>query len=208
MNKIYLAIIFIFLSASSFSQNDAAATKILSTVSGKMKNSTGVKTSFSMVSKNRLGKINNTATGKMYLKGNKYYIKQGTTEIFNDGKKNWNYNGGDEVTVTDAEGDEQVLNPQRLISGQFDQDFLYKLVSSKGLYHEILLTPIDKRKSFKQINIFIDKTKYMVTKAKVVDKSSNTYDLTFNRMNTNSVIADSSFIFDKNRYNKSIEVIE
>lgn len=208
MNKIYLVISLTFLSLTSFSQNDIAATKILNAVSAKMKNSSGVKTSFSMVAKNRMGKINSTVNGKMLVKGIKYYIMQGSMEIFNDGKKNWSYNGGDEVTVTDAEGDDQPLNPQRLISGQFDQDFIYKLIPSKGLYHQIQLTPKEKRKNFQEINLFVDKTKSIVAKAMVLDKNSNTYNITFNRTSTNATIADSSFVFDKKRYNKNIEVIE
>ncbi len=48
----------------------------------------------------------------------------------------------------------------------------------------------------------------MNSKAKIVDKSSNTIEITLNTINTNANLPDNTFVFDKSKYKKNIEVIE
>ncbi|WP_018612248.1 LolA family protein [Segetibacter koreensis] len=210
MKKVYyLFIIALSLVAGSAkSQTDAGAKKILDEVTAKLKTYKGINAGFTLISKSRTGQINNNVNGKIFIKGNKYYIKEGTTEIFSDGNKTWNYNGNDEVTVTAADADDQAFTPQKLLTDFYDKDFSYKLVSSAGNYNQIQLVPVDKRKNFQKINVFVDKSKGMITKAKVIDKSSNTIDFNLKNINTRADIADDTFVFDQKKYNKNIEVIE
>ena len=209
MNKTYFLLIALSLITNTAkAQNDPAVKEILDTVTTKLKTYKGINAGFTLVSKSRSGKINNSVNGKISIKGNKYYIKEGDTEIFSDGNKTWNYNGNDEVTVTAADADEQALTPQKILTGFSDKDFTYKLVSSTGNFNEIQLVPIDKRKNFKKVNLFVDKSRMIITKAKVVDKSSNTIDFKLNNINTNADIADNTFVFNQKKYNKNIEVIE
>ena len=209
MNKIYVLLIaFALMAGAAKAQNDARAKKILDAVTAKVKAYKGVNAGFTLVSKSRTGKINNNVSGNISIKGNKYYIKEGSTEIFSDGNKTWNYNGDDEVTVTAANANDDMLSPQKLLTDFYDKDFSYKLVSSTGAYDEIQLVPTDKRKNFKQINVFVQKSKMMITRAKIVDKSSNTIDFNLKNINTNASIADETFVFNQQKYGKSIEVIE
>lgn len=208
MKKIYIAFVCFLFTMKTFSQNDVSAKQILNAVTAKMKNSSGIKTTFTITTKNRFGKISSTTNGKLYMKGKKYYIQQGDSEIFNDGTKNWNYNGDNEVTVSEAADNEQSFQPQKLLSGNFDEDFICKMVSSAGNYHQIQLTPKDKRKNFAQINLYVDKVKFVVAKAKVLDKSKTEFNIVFTQMTSKGEIPDSRFVFDKSKYNKPIEVIE
>lgn len=210
MKKLYniLIIALTLITASVKAQNDANAKKILDAVTAELKSNKGINASFTLISKSPSGKINNNVNGKISIKGNKYYIKEGSTEIFNDGNKTWNYNGNDEVTVTAADADDQAFSPQKLLSGFYDNDYTSKLVSSAGNFNQIQLLPIDKRKNFQKINVFVDKSKKMITKAKVVDKAGNTIDFNLKNINTNTNIADNTFVFDQKKYNKKIEVIE
>ncbi len=208
MNKIYFLLLALCLiTGSAKAQNDPAK-KILDAVTAKLKTYKGINAGFTLLSRSRSGKINNNVTGKTSIKGNKYYIKEGGTEIFSDGSKIWNYNGNDEVTVTSADEDNQALTPQKLLTGFYDKDFTYKLISSTGKYNEIQLAPVDKRKNFQKINVFVDKSKMLITKAKVVDKSSNTITINLKNINTSANIADDTFVFDQKKYNRNIEVIE
>lgn len=209
MKKIYYLIIALaMIAGSAKAQNDPNAKKILDAVSAKLKTYKGITAGFNLVSKSRSGKVNNKVAGKISIKGNKYYIKQGATEIFSDGNKTWNYNGNDEVTVTTVDADNQTLTPQKLLTNFYDKDFTYKLVSSAGNYNEIQMVPNDKRKNFKQVNVFVDKSKMMITKARVLDKSNNTIEFNLSNINTTANIPDNTFVFDKNKYKKNIEVIE
>lgn len=209
MKKIYFLLIAIaILAGSAKAQSDVAAKKILDAVSAKLKTYKGINAGFTLLSKTGTGKINNKVKGKVFVKGNKYYIKEGSTEIFNDGSKTWNYNGNDEVTVTSPDADDQALTPQRLLTGFYDKDFTYKLISSAGTYNQIQLVPIDKRKNFKKVTVFVNKFKTMITKAKVVDKSNNTIEFNLTNIRTSLDIPDDTFVFNQKKYNKNIEVIE
>ena len=209
MKKLNLLIAaLIFITSLGQAQTDEKAKKILDAVSEKLKEYNGVNANFTLVTKSRSGKINNNSAGKISIKGNKYYIKQGAAEIFNDGTKTWNYNGNNEVTVSLTEDADNALSPQMLLTNFYDKDFTYKLVSTAGKYNEIQMVPVDKRKNFQKINLFIDKAKMMVTKAVILDKSSNTTVLNLTNINTAANIPDNTFVFDKKKYKKNIEVIE
>jgi outer membrane lipoprotein-sorting protein len=209
MKKLYyLVVALVMIAGSVEAQNDANAKKVLDAVSSKLKTFKGISANFSYLSKSRSGKVNNNVAGKIAIKGQKYYIKQGATEIFSDGAKTWNYNGNNEVTVSTPDADNQTLTPQKLLSNFYDKDFTYRLVSSTGNFHEIEMMPIDKRKNFQKVNVFVDKTKTMITKARILDKSSNTIEFALNTINTNASIPDNTFVFNKSKYKKSIEVIE
>jgi outer membrane lipoprotein-sorting protein len=209
MKKIYYLIIALgMIAGSADAQNDPNAKKVLDAVSAKLKTYKGINANFNLMSKGRAGKVNNNVAGRVSIKGNKYYIKQGATEIFSDGNKTWNYNGNDEVTVNTVDADEQTLSPQKLLTNFYDKDFTYKLISSAGNFNEIQLVPNDKRKNFQKVNVFVDKSKMMITKARVLDKSNNTIEFNLSNVNTAANIPDNTFVFDKNKYKKNIEVIE
>lgn len=209
MKKIYMLLVAMsVLAENAIAQNDPKAKKVLDDVSSKLKTFKGVTSGFTYVSKSRSGKVNSTVNGQISLKGDKYYIKQGAAEIFSDGAKTWNYNGTNEVTVTSNEENSQSLTPQKLLSNFYDKDFTYKLISSTGAFHEIQMTPVDKRKNFQKVNVFVDKAKMLITKAKVLDKSGNTIEFTLKNINTSVSIPDATFVFNKSKYKKDIEVIE
>ena len=48
----------------------------------------------------------------------------------------------------------------------------------------------------------------MITRAKIIDKSSNTIEFNLKNINTNASIPDDTFVFNKSKYKKNIEVIE
>lgn len=202
----------LFLSAicfynSSFAQNDPNAKKVLDKASVKMKSIPGLSTSFSYttVDKNKTKK--STVSGLLYVKGNKFYIKEGGSEIFSNGTKTWNFNGTDEVTVENVDpNDDGAFTPQKFFTNFYDKDFTYKLISSSGDFYEIQLVPIDKRKNFKQINIFINKSKNLVTKARIIDKADNMIELMLSNININASIPDSTFVFDTSKH-PGVEVV-
>ena len=206
MKRLYVVMLLLGFSAASFAQ-DPAAKKVLDNVSAKMKSFKGVTANFTYTTKNKKNVKQGSVAGQISLKGQKYYIKQGKNLIISDGRKTWNYNGENEVTVGDVENDAKTLTPQKLLSDFYDKDFTYKLVSSAGAYNEIQMMPTDKRKNFKQVNVFVDKAKGLITKAKIIDKSDNTIEFALTNVNTAVNLPDSKFNFDVKKYPK-VEVIE
>lgn len=187
-------------------QNDPNAKKILDNVSTKLKSYKGVTANFTYTTTDKKNVKRGSVAGTINIKGNQYYIKQGSTEIFCNGKQTWNFNGDSEVTVADVDNDAKTLSPQKLLSDFYDKDFTYKLISSAGSFHTIQLQPVDKRKNFKQVTVYVDKTKNMVTKAQVIDKSDNTVEFKLSNVNTGATLADSKFVFDAKKH-PGVEVI-
>ncbi|HRH49892.1 MAG TPA: outer membrane lipoprotein carrier protein LolA [Panacibacter sp.] len=203
-----LLLIFMGITVLTKAQNDPNAKKVLDGVSSKLNTVKGITAGFSYTTKDRNKTLKGSVKGQISIKGQKYYIKQGTTEIFCNGVKVWNFNGEDEVTVADADNsDDKTLSPQKLLSNFYDKDFTYKLISSTGTFHQILMIPTDKRKNFKQVTIFIDKSKNLISKADVVDKSDNTIGFTLSNINTNISLPDSKFEFDTAKH-PGVEVVE
>lgn len=99
--KATILFLLISLSASnlSFSQNDPNAKKILDAVSTKVKSFKGITGSFTIKSITSKGKDNGTKTGTVSIKGQKYILKQGKTEIICDAAKIYNYDGSKTVTI-------------------------------------------------------------------------------------------------------------
>lgn len=209
MKKIYLpflTLILFFNLASA--QNDPNAKKVLDGVSAKMKNFKGIAANFSIKSVSSKGKDNGAKMGTISIKGQKYRLKQGKNEIICDGVSIYNFDGNKTITKSLLEESNQTLSPQNLLSNFYDKDFNYKLISSKGNFHEIEMTPIDKRKSFQKVNIFVDKTRNMITKAKVLDKSNNLLEFVLSNLNTNATLPDIDFQFVRSKYPKDAEILD
>jgi len=208
LKKRILVVTMILLGCNLFAQKDPAAKKVLDAVSAKVKTFKGVKADFIIKSFTSKGKPNGVKTGNICIKGQKYLLKQGKTEIICDSKTIWNYDGAKTITVSPADENNQTLSPQNLLSNFYDKDFNYKLVNSAGNFYEIELTPLDKRKSFKKVNVFVDKTKNMITKALILDQSNNKVEFSLNNMNTTTPVLDNQFTFDKSKYPKDVEILD
>ncbi len=207
MKHIFLLIALVAgIISTGFSQSDAKA--VLDRVSAKLKGNKGISANFTLTTKDKKKVSHGAKSGQIMVKGQKYYLKQGNTEIFSDGSKNWSYNATDkEVTVTDADDNNSGFTPAKFLGNFYDKDFTYTLVSSAGNAYQIQLVPVDKRKNFKQVTVYVDKTKDLVTKAQVLDKGDNTIDFTLSNVNLSAVIPDSKFAFDAKAY-PGVEVIE
>lgn len=207
MKKIYALIVLLIGTAAFTYAQTPTAKSILDNVSNKLKTFKGVTADFSYTTKDRKGVKRGSVSGKIYIKGDKYLVKQGSTEIYCNGAKTWNYDADNkEVTVADVDDDSKTLSPQKLLSDFYDKDFSYKLISSAGKYYEIQMVPNDKRKNFKQVNVFVDKAKNLITKAVVLDKSDNHIEFRLSNVNTNASIPDGMFTFDAQKH-PGVEVI-
>lgn len=206
MRKLLMAVFAMFL-MSGVSAQDAAAKAILDKASNKIKTLKGITANFSYVTKNKNNVKKGSVNGTISIKNQKYFIKQGSTEIISNGVKVWNYGGDKEVTVSTIDNDAQTLTPQKLLTNFYDKDFTYKLVRTAGAYNEIEMTPVDKRKNFKQVNIFISKANNLVSKARIIDKADNIIEFELKNINTAANLSDNLFVFDISKH-PGVELIE
>lgn len=209
MKNIYLLVVSIFSGLLLFAQaNDSQAKKILDGVNGKMKSFKGVTANFTITSVSSKGKNNGNRAGKVSIKGQKYLLKQDKVEIICDGQTIWNYDGAKTITVSSVEESGSTLSPQNLLSNFYDKDFTYKLVGTKGNFHEIEMKPTDARKNFQKVNVFVDKNSSLITRARILDKSNNTVEFALSGINTNAALDDKLFTFNKARFPKDIEILD
>lgn len=210
MRKLYFFLstfLIIGFSQNAFAQHADQAKSILDKVSAKLKSIPAMSASFTLTTTDRNRMKKSTVTGIVNIKGNKFYIKEGENEIFSNGVKTWNFNGVDEVTVQDVDpADVNAVTPQNLLGNFYKTGFTYSLISSSGDVYQIQLVPTDKRRNFSQVNVFVSKSKNLVTKTRILDKSGNTIECAFSNFNTNAFLADSKFVFDQSKH-PGVEVI-
>ncbi|HLD53608.1 MAG TPA: outer membrane lipoprotein carrier protein LolA [Sediminibacterium sp.] len=209
MQKFYIASIFIFCSFFiSNAQNDPAAKKVIDAFGSKVKASKGITASFSLKSFNSKGKANGTKALSLSMRGEKYLLKQGKTEIICDGKSVYNFDGAKTITKSAVEENSQTLSPQKLLAGSYDKDFSYKLTNSKGNFNVIEMVPLDKRKNFQKVTLFFNKKTSVLSKASILDKSNNITELGVSNINLNAKLADILFVFNRSNYPKDVEILD
>ncbi|MDP3393670.1 outer membrane lipoprotein carrier protein LolA [Sediminibacterium sp.] len=209
MQKFYIASIFIFCSfLFTNAQNDPAAKKVIDAFGSKVKASKGITASFSLKSFNSKGKANGTKSLSLSMRGEKYLLKQGKTEIICDGKNVYNFDGAKTITKSAVEENSQTLSPQKLLAGSYDKDFSYKLTNTKGNFNEIEMVPLDKRKNFQKVTLFFNKKTSVLSKASILDKSNNITELGVSNINLSAKLADILFVFNKANYPKDVEILD
>jgi outer membrane lipoprotein carrier protein len=207
--KSFLSVLLLLLIQNAvIAQNDPTAKKILDAVGKKVSSFKSMSGNFTIKSFTSKGKANGVKTGTISMKGSKYVLKQGKTEIICDGTNVYSFDGSKTITVGPAEDASKSLTPQKILSGSYDKEFNYKLISSNGNLHEIELKPIDTRKNFQKVTVYVDKAKSIISKAKVLDKSNNTMEFSFSNLNTTTSIEDKMFVFNKSKYPKDVEILD
>ena len=200
--KRLLTVIFIFnlLVFSARAQNNADAQSILNKAAAKIQSSKGTSLSFSLTQKDKLGHTISSSKGIMKVKGSKYYIKQAGNEIYNNGEQIWNYDGQTEVTVAKVDNDDNdALSPEKIITGFDKKDFDVKLLSSSANY-QVQLTPVDKRKNYKQVILYISTSTNLITKAIITDKTNAFVEINFTNITFNNTFPDNQFVFDASKH--------
>ncbi len=211
INCMKQALLMIFMATFSLvavGQNDPAAKKVLDAVGSKVKSAKGISASCNLVSISSKGKQNGSKAISVLMKGEKYLMKQGKMEVICDGQNVYSYDGDKTITKTTVAESSNSLNPQKLLSGAYDKDFTYKLLSTPGAFYEIEMKPIDTRKNFQKVNLFVDKAKNNISRARILDKSNNITELKIQNMNFNAAIPENSFVFNKAHYPKDTEILD
>lgn len=217
MRKTFCSLFFTILIFSLHAQtpaglgtSDPDAKKILDAVSEKFKTYKSVQAKFSLKIENASGKVIGNKAGTVYMKGTRYRVSVPGQEIFSDGNNVWTYEkSSNEVTISKIDPAANSITPQKLFTNFYDKDFLYKLngtvkVNGRSV-QEVELTPIDKTKAFHKVLVYVDKG--TITTTKVFEKTGNRYTYSVSNMQTNAVIAEPVFVFEKAKY-PGVDVVD
>lgn len=210
-NLIILAGIILSAVQISSAQNDKKAKAILSGVSAKYKSYQAIKAEFSYTLENPQEKINETQTGTLHLKGNKYRLNIAGQEVISDGKTIWTYlKDAKEVQVNTVDPETGAITPSEIFT-MYEKGYSYLFVEEKTINGKVCqivdLTPLDKTKSFFKVRLTIDKAAKQIVQSRIFDKNGNRYIYTIKSFAANPKLADTFFMFDPKKY-PGIEVVD
>ncbi len=197
-----------FLAFSVQAQKDTQAKVFLDQMGAKVKEAKGIQVSIQLISKNSQGKALGTKNINLKMKGERYLLQQGAMEIICDGTMVYNFDGVNSISKSSLAESDQTLSPQKLLSGNYDKDFNYKLLGQNGTTATIELYPIDKRKNFQKVTLIIDKLKSALSSASILDKSNNSTDVKVVTINYTAILADKLFQFNRAKYPKNVEIFD
>ena len=208
MRYLIILAILIGFATNSHAQKDPQAKALLDQIGVKVKQAKGILASIQLVSKNNKGKALGTKSINLKMKGEKYLLKQGVIEIVCDGANIYNFDGANSISKSSVAESDQTLSPQKLLSGSYDKDFNFKLLSQDASKATIELFPIDKRKSFQKVTLVLDKLKSALSSATILDKSNNITDVKVVSINYGASLDDKLFLFNRAKYPKNVEIFD
>ncbi len=210
---IIFLLIFTVLPLGIIAQKDAKAKDILDKSAATYQSAGGVFASFTLNVKNVKQKISESFEGSILMKSNKFYLSTPDTETWFDGKTQWTYmKSSDEVNISEPSDEElQMINPVAIFS-IYQKGFNYKYTGEKkdikgNAVSEIELTPQTKKSDISKIIIQIGKSSNLPTSISIINKSQINNNIYINRYQTNMLLIDEVFVFNKKNYPKA-EVID
>jgi outer membrane lipoprotein-sorting protein len=206
--KTFILSVLTFLSLTVSAQKDAVAKQLLDQIGAKVKASKGILVNITLTSKNNKGKTLGAKQIALQMKGDKYLLKEGKMEILCDGVNIYNFDGVNSISKSSVAESDQTLSPQKLLSGNYDKDFNFKLLSQDNAKATIELYPIDKRKSFQKVTLVINKQQSALSSALILDKSNNMTDVKVGSINYAASLNDKIFLFNRAKYPKNAEIFD
>lgn len=206
--RIVIILLFSILTFKGQAQKDPIAKNILDKVGVKVKLAKGILVKIQLVSKNNKGKALGTKMIQLKMKGEKYLLNEGKLEILCDGISIYNFDGVNTISKSSLVETEQTLSPQKLLSGNYDKDFNFKLIAQNDLTATIELFPIDAKKAFQKVTLIIDKVKSALANAIILDKSNNITDVKVLSINYTTSFEDKLFVFNRAKYPKNVEIFD
>jgi outer membrane lipoprotein-sorting protein len=214
LKKIPLSILFaVSLFINGFSQKDPNAKAILDGVSEKYQSLKGLKASFEFSYSHEGDGVDQTQSGEIAVKGDKYRLKLPEQEIFNNGKTIWTYivsGNYKEVTINYAGEVEDELTPSSVYN-IYKKGYNYRLIGEKpengNVIQEVELTAINPGAPFKKVILFVMKNKKDLAGWQIYDDQGGVFKYRFKSVNTQEDLADDYFAFNPKQYGK-IEIID
>lgn len=218
--KSFFASLFLVLaiSASGVAQQeeenpkDPKAKAILDKVSAKTKASSTIYMEFSYNLKNTQNGVDETQTGKVWMKGDMYKLLLGDFERFCDGTTMWTFSeDDDEVTINDAvnEDEEESMSPTDLLT-MYESGFNYLFMGTATVngktVNSIKLYPEGGGKPYHTVKLFIDKTTNEMVQIQILGKDGNTITYNLRRIDYNTPMENSMFIFDTSKAGDVIDM--
>lgn len=200
MKHLIISIIFIvsFIPHILFAQ-DKITTPIVTNLTQKIQNSTGIKADFIMTYFDAKNKKQNSISGKLKIKGESYMVDMNSHKIYCDGKDVLNYLVSDKEIQLSKYNSNDLLSPSQLFSLNLQANFTYKFISNTLFTGKkvtvIEFTPKKSNKTIKNMHLFVDNNNNVLG-GKFFDNKGGYYYYTLANVNMNSNLKPSDFTFN------------
>ena len=187
--------------------------QILDAVSKKYQSLDGLKATFEYTFIHERDGINQTNTGEVAVKGDKYRLNLDDQEIFNNGKTSWTLIKSDsykEVTISDVDTDFDELTPSNIYN-LYRKGYNYRLLGSRTVsgrsVQEVELTAEQPRAQIQRVKLMVDTATNDLIGWEMQDNSGGLLKYKFKDVDSRVKLADSYFAFDKTKH-PGVEVID
>lgn len=202
MKSLFILLIAGATGLTSFAQEDTKAKSILDKLSTKTKAYKTIKADFLFTMANKGEGTNESQSGKIEIKGDKYILSISGQDVISDGQNMWTIlKESKEVQINEIdEEDEEAISPNKIFT-LYEEGFKYKYVKEDKGMHIINLYPkAAADKSFHRIALYINKVKNEINKVKVYGKDGTITTYSIKSFTPNSVIPETRFGFDKSKF--------
>ena len=211
--KIILSLILTISVLTGQAQTDAKAKAILDKLSVKTKSYTSIKAAFNYTMENKADGIDETQSGSIAIKGEKYLLNIAGQEIRSDGSSIWTYlEDAEEVRITEVDEDnEDNITPTKIFT-MYEKGYRHEFIKDETLNGAVIsivnIYPLDlDEKSYHTIRLFIDKNKLEIVKIVIMGKEGDVYTYKIKSFQTNIGISDAEFVFKASSY-PGVEVVD
>ena len=208
MKKLSLGLIVFMVTFNSSAQFDPEAELILESMSKKYKSKSAFMSTFQQNLINEISTIDESISGTVYVKGDKYKLEIAGQIIFNDGQDLWSYSEEImEVTVSTYDKEEQEISLTN-IWDLYREGYKYGLnVPDPQGNWVIDLEPIERGvEAFYKIRMVIS-NEYDLKSFRIFEESGNQYNYIITKLIDRSDLTDGFFTFDLAQY-PEVELID
>jgi outer membrane lipoprotein-sorting protein len=198
----------------AIAQQDPKAKQILDEMSEKTRSYESIAADFVFSLENKEMDISEKNEGSIKLKDQKYVVDLPAlgVKVFSDGETLWNYmKDGNQVTISNIEdGGNELMDPSSIFTiyeKGFRAKFMGEKVSGNSTAYQIELYPDSGEYDVSKILLSIGKSDKMIKSALLYGTDGNVYGIIVKKMDTDTNLPDSFFVFNTNDYG-DLEVID
>lgn len=186
---------------------DPKAEAVLNAMSERYKTLKSFNADFTYTIESTQEKIKDVQEGSIIVKGEKFKLKIGDQEIYNNMNTVWTYlKGENEVTITDYDPDGGDITPAEVYN-MYKRGFKYTVATDASeadtrLYDVIDLVPEDKNLNYFKVRLLIDKKTKELKSWKIFEKNGRRFLYEIAKFTPNVLAKDTDFTFDKSKYPK------
>ncbi len=212
MRKLFLLPVLMVLAVELQAQH-VNPDAVVKEFSQKMQTIKTLSATFSFTLENLQEKITDTHQGKIFAKGNMFYIDLMGMEVFFNGQTKWQYiKDANEVTISmkNAKEESFLEDPMKFFR-DYEKNFKYKFIGESKvrnrITYEVDFFPRDLTLPYSSVKLKFDKALLEPVMIRYQGKDGNNYIIQIKNFKSNIPIRDDRFAFDVSKH-KGIEVID